>query len=51
MANMDALFFGGLFLYIFLKFVVVGCLGHDFLDGFIKSPYILGRHFLDVTFQ
>ena len=37
MANMDALFFRGLLLYlffgVFFVFVVVGCLGHDFLDG------------------
>ena len=31
-------------------FVVVGCLGHDFLDG-LRPPCILGRHSLDVPFQ
>ena len=54
MANMDALFFRGLLLYlffcVFFVFVVVGCLGHDFLDG-LRPPCILGRHSLDVPFQ
>ena len=51
MANMDALFFRDLLLYLFFcVFVVVGYLGHDFLDGF-RPPYILGRHSLDVLFQ
>ena len=31
-------------------FVVVGCLGHDFLDG-LRPPCILGRHSLDLPFQ
>ena len=54
MANMDALFFRGLLVYlffcVFFVFVVVGCLGHDFLDG-LRPPCILGRHSLDVPFQ
>ena len=45
MANMDSLFFRVLllclyFLY-FLYLFVVGCLGHDFLDG-LKPPLIPG---------
>ena len=35
------------FFGVFFVFVVVGCLGHDFLDGL--RP--LGRHSLDVLFQ
>ena len=53
MANMDALFFRGLLWFFFVSFfvfVVVGCLGHDFLDG-LRPPCILGRHSLDVPFQ
>ena len=49
MANMDALFFVCFFVYVFV-FVVVGCLGHDFLDG-LRPPCILGRHSLDVPFH
>jgi hypothetical protein len=37
------------FLY-FLYFFVVGCLGHDFLDG-LRPPCTLGRHSLDVLFR
>ena len=38
MANMDSLFFRVLLLYLyFLYFFVVGCLGHDFLDG-LRPP-------------
>ena len=39
-----------IFLCVFFVFVVVGCLGHDFLDG-LRPPCILGRHSLDVPFQ
>ena len=38
------------FFCVFFVFVVVGCLGHDFLDG-LRPPCILGRHSLDVPFQ
>ena len=41
MANMDSLFFRVLLLYLyFLYLFVVGCLGHDFLDG-LRPPWSL----------
>ena len=43
-ANTDPWFFKELFLYLHLfEFFVIGCLGHDFLEG-----GILGSDFLDV---
>ena len=51
MANMGSLFFRDSLLYLyFLYLFVIGCLGHDFLDG-LRPPCILGRHSLDVPFQ
>ena len=45
MANMDSIFFRGSLLYLcFLYLFVVGCLGHDFLDG-LRPPCILGAFF------
>ena len=44
------LYFFGIFLCMFLYFFVVGCLGHDFLDG-LRPPWSLGWHSLDVPFQ
>jgi hypothetical protein len=38
------------FLCMFCIVFVVGCLGHDFLDG-LRPPWSLGWHSLDVPFQ
>jgi hypothetical protein len=47
-ANTDPWFFKELFLYLHLfEFFVIGCLGHDFLEG-VRPSGILGSDFLDV---
>ena len=47
-ANTDPWFFKEMFLYLHLfEFFVIGCLGHDFLEG-VRPSGILGSDFLDV---